>query len=64
MAAKHRVTINLIESEYEALVALSEKNRVSLAWLGRRAIRELLDRYQEGQDQLPLTDLRDESRNE
>lgn len=54
MAAKHRVTINLAEEEYEALSALSEENRVSLAWLGRQAIIEFLDRYGGHQPQLPL----------
>lgn len=54
MTAKHRITINLIESEYEALLALSEKNRVSMAWLGRRAISEMLERYEKRESQLPL----------
>lgn len=54
MVAKHRVTINLTEDEYEALLALSEANRVSLAWLGRQAIIDLLNRYADPQVQLPL----------
>jgi len=54
MAAKQRVTVNLTDQEYQQLVALSEAKRVSLAWLGRQAIIELLDRYGKDQQQLPL----------
>jgi len=54
MAAKHRITINLAGEEYEALSTLSEENRVSLAWLGRQAVIEFLDRYGGQQPQLPL----------
>jgi len=51
---RHRITLNLGGSEYESLLELSRKNRVSLAWLGRQAIVELLDRYQSEGRQLPL----------
>ena len=44
MAAKNRVTINLEDREYAELSALSDKHRVSLAWLGRQAIIEFLER--------------------
>jgi hypothetical protein len=54
MVAKHRVTINLADNEYNELTALSRKNRVSLAWLGRQAIIEFLDRYANEERQLPL----------
>lgn len=54
MAAKRRVTVNLTDREYQQLSVLSQKNRVSLAWLGRQAIIEFLDRYANGQQQLPL----------
>ena len=54
MAAKYRVTVNLEESEYRVLSALSGKHRVSLAWLVRRAIIELLERHEENGLQLPL----------
>ena len=54
MAARHRVTINLEDREYAELSALSEKHRVSLAWLGRRAIVELLERSESEGLQLPL----------
>ena len=55
MAAKHRVTINLESNEYRELSALSDKHRVSLAWLGRQAIIELLERYRNEGLQLPLS---------
>ena len=55
MAAKHRVTVNLEEREFAELSALSDKHRVSLAWLGRQAIIEMLERREEEGLQLPLT---------
>ena len=61
MAATHRVTINLEDREYAELSALSERYRVSLAWLGRRAIIELLERSESEGLQLPL-DLPSEAR--
>lgn len=61
VAAKHRVTVNLEDREYAELSALSDKYRVSLAWLGRRAIIELLERSESEGLQLPL-DLSSETR--
>ena len=55
MSSKHRVTINLDESEYVDLNAMSEKHRVSLAWLGRQAITEFLEHYGNQELQLPLS---------
>ena len=52
--ARHRVSLSLGVSEYEALQELSRKNRVSLAWLGRQAVVEFLERYQAEERQLPL----------
>ena len=54
MAAKHRVTINLEDREYAELSALSDKHRVSLAWLGREAIIEFLEHRDREDLQLPL----------
>lgn len=54
MAANFRVTVNLEEPEYTVLSALSGKHRVSLAWLGRQAIIEFLERHEERELQLPL----------
>lgn len=54
MTAKRRVTVNMTDREYQQLSVLSQKNRVSLAWLGRQAIIEFLDRYANGRQQLPL----------
>ena len=36
------------------LSALANKHRVSLAWLGRKAIIEFLERIEEEEKQLPL----------
>ena len=54
MAANHRVTVNLEAPEYSQLSALAGKHRISLAWLGRRAIIEFLERTEQEELQLPL----------
>ncbi len=54
MASKNRLTVNLSDQEFSALVDLAEKAKVSKAWLGRKAIRELLERAQSEGQQLPL----------
>lgn len=43
MAATNRITVNLSADEYAALTELSERFQVSLAWLGRRAIADLIE---------------------
>ena len=55
MAAKNRVTVNLEDWEYRELSALSDRHRVSLAWLGRQAIIEMLERREDEGLQLPLS---------
>ena len=42
VTTKNRITVNLDDDEYEALLKLSEETDRSLAWLGRRAICNLL----------------------
>jgi hypothetical protein len=54
MPSKNRVTINLSDEEASALDHLSEKSKVSKAWLGRHAICSLLERTQGDHNQLPL----------
>lgn len=54
MTAKHRLTVNLADQEYKELSALSATHRVSLAWLGRQAIIDFLERYQNEELQLSL----------
>ena len=54
-ATKHRVTVNLEDREYRELSALSDKHRVSLAWLSRQAIAQFLERYENEALQLPLS---------
>ncbi len=44
ISAKNRITVNLEEAEYRALQQIAAKSDRSLAWLGRRAIRDLLQR--------------------
>ena len=55
MAAKPRISVSLPEREYQQLSALAEKHHISLAWLGRQAVLEFLERYQDRDLQLPLT---------
>lgn len=55
MATKHRVTINIDDREFRQLAALSDKHRVSLAWLGRQAIIEFLECHEDEEFQLPLS---------
>lgn len=55
MAGKPRISVSLPERDYKELTALAEKHHISLAWLGRRAVLEFLERYQDRELQLPLT---------
>ncbi len=50
---KRRISLNLPDGEYSRLAALAEQHDVSMAWVGRRAIQEFLERHTEKQ-QLPL----------
>ena len=52
---KLRISINLPGNEYGELAALAEKHNISMAWIGRKAIVDLLDRYRDSSLQLPLT---------
>ena len=49
-----RVTVSVDERDYEQLTALAEEYRVSLAWLVRWAVSDLLERYRQDQLELPL----------
>ena len=44
ISAKNRITVNLEDAEYRALQQIAARSDRSLAWLGRRAIRDLLQR--------------------
>jgi len=50
---KQRISINLPDEEYTALSTMAEKNNLSMAWIGRRAILDFLDRYRD--KQIPLS---------
>jgi hypothetical protein len=52
MAVNNRITVNLNAEEHAALSALSERFQVSLAWLGRRAIVDLIEQCRNNQDLL------------
>ena len=54
MASKKRLSVNLSESEYQELAVLAQQNNVSMAWLGRKAIIQLLEQNKTQEHQLPL----------
>ena len=49
---KERITVNLEASEYRELQGLARQHNVSMAWLGRRAIKLLLEN--KDQQELPF----------
>jgi hypothetical protein len=51
---KHRVAVNLDDSEFAELAAIAGKHDVSLAWLGRQAFLEFMARYRNEQLNLPM----------
>jgi hypothetical protein len=52
---KQRLSINLSDSEYAELSALAERNNLSMAWIGHKAVREFLAQTHAESLQLPLT---------
>jgi hypothetical protein len=50
---KQRISINLSNSEYAELSALAERHNLSMAWLGHKAVLDLLEQSR-GELQLPL----------
>lgn len=54
MANNNRITVNLNPDEYLALSELSQRYQVSLAWLARRAITNLLEQYRKNPNQINL----------
>ena len=54
MVQSHRISVGLSDTEHTELRSLSEKHRVSVAWLGRQAIVEFLARYRSSEFQIPL----------
>ena len=56
---KHRVAINLPDNEYAKLAALAKKHAVSMAWIGRQALLDFIEKHQNTPLQLPLTLVRE-----
>ena len=54
MPQNRRISVGLSDAEHTELRALSEKHRVSVAWLGRQAILEFLERCRGNEFQMPL----------
>ncbi|MGO7997853.1 CopG family transcriptional regulator [Rhizobium ruizarguesonis] len=54
MSSKNRVSVNLSEEEFSALSQLAERSKLSMAWLGRKAISDLLEQAKDNDAQLPL----------
>ena len=51
---KPRLSVGLSDSELAELLALKDKHNVSMAWIGRQAILEFINKYQGEHTQLPL----------
>ncbi len=51
---KHRIAANLTDAEFSELAAMARKYDVSLAWIGRKAVLEFIDRYRTEQLHLPF----------
>jgi hypothetical protein len=49
-----RLSVSLSESETRELLALKERHDVSMAWIGRQAILEFIEKYTNETVQLPL----------
>lgn len=49
-----RITVSLADSDHAALSALADKHDVSLSWLARKAISDLLAQNSDDELQLPL----------
>lgn len=54
MSSMNQVTVNLSDDELSSLTALADRSRSPNAWLGRQAIRELLERTQRDRNELPI----------
>jgi len=54
VTSKHRISVSLSEREYQELSSLSEQYKVSMAWLGRKAIEGLLEKFENDELQFPL----------
>ena len=55
VTSKERITVNLEASDYRKLQGLAKRHKVSMAWLGRRAIEAFL-RERDGQLEFPFPD--------
>lgn len=49
-----RLSVALTNPEHSELLALKDRHGVSMAWLGRQAIVEFIEKYRDEQAQLPL----------
>jgi hypothetical protein len=49
-----RISVGVSEAEFAEMQGFAEKHHVSMAWLGRQAIIEFLEKYRSESVQLPL----------
>ncbi len=49
-----RLSVGLTAAEHAELLAFKERHGVSMAWLGRQAFLEFIEKYRDEQTQLPL----------
>ena len=58
MSSKNRLSVNLAGNEYQQLLYLSKELDVSMAWIGRQAIIQLLEKNGTKSSQQTLFDLK------
>jgi len=58
MSSKNRLTVNLSGNEYQRFQTLSKELDVSMAWVGRQATIQLLERNESLSDQHGLFDIK------
>jgi len=54
MPSRVRISVGLTMAEHRELSAMADEARVSVSWLGERAIYEFLERHRNDELQLPL----------
>lgn len=52
MVAKHRITVNLDDDDYEALIDIATRADRSIAWVGRQAIVQFISSQE--REEVPL----------
>ena len=54
---KNHITIDLDNAEHQTLIALSQRFDLSFAWFGRRALPDLIEKYNQTESPLSIPSL-------